>query len=478
MKYFSLIVLFFVLVTSACSRDSIVSVSSSGSTLSGEKYISTLDPDTRAELAKNRRKELNSLRKWDYFIVKNNPEDALAYYLQVEEKLPDDIVVKKKIAHAYYLQKNWKQAYRYFLQVPISELKKQELDELVGSLFFDETQVDRLWEIAKFSFSPEQRDYYKIIDTCYSGIHNCIIAIESYSWASQELISLKKTSLDSQKITSDYQFRNFSVATEFYMHGDFRASERLSTEILQVRPDYIEVLKLAGFSAFELGKFSQAKTLLLDYLEKNPKDLDTIIKLWEINYILGDYIASNLYLNNAILAWVNPKTNLERRLAYNYYMLGDSLGMIKVISYLLQEPDVVEDDFAVAISLALGRGENVRAFAWAQEGIGRYPTSSIIFPLYLTTLRLSGQSEQALDLIRTTTGAFASVPVVALEHGILLSEKKQYDEARELFESVRDADQNADFSLEATSLLEELDRIQKQTTVDSASGSSEKKWWF
>jgi Flp pilus assembly protein TadD len=92
-------------------------------------------------------------------------------------------------------------------------------------------------------------------------------------------MSLKKTSLDAQKITSDYQFRNFSVATEFYMHGDFRASERLSTEILQVRPDYIEVLKLAGFSAFELGKFSQAKTLLLDYLEKNPKDLDTIIKL-------------------------------------------------------------------------------------------------------------------------------------------------------------------------------------------------------
>jgi hypothetical protein len=63
MKYFSLIVLFFVLVTSACSRDGIVSVSSSGSTLSGEKYLSTLDPDTRAELAKNRRKELNSLRK-------------------------------------------------------------------------------------------------------------------------------------------------------------------------------------------------------------------------------------------------------------------------------------------------------------------------------------------------------------------------------------------------------------------------------
>jgi hypothetical protein len=41
--------------------------------------------------------------------------------------------------------------------------------------------------------------------------------------------------------------------------------------------------------------------------------------------------------------------------------------MIKVISYLLQEPDVVEDDFAVAVSLAIGRGENIRALAWSQE---------------------------------------------------------------------------------------------------------------
>jgi hypothetical protein len=70
---------------------------------------------------------------------------------------------------------------------------------------------------------------------------------------------------------------------------------------------------------------------------------------------LGDYTTSNLYFNNAILAGYTPKTNLERKLAYNYALLSDPVGMIKVLSYLLQESDVTEDDFGVAISLALSQ---------------------------------------------------------------------------------------------------------------------------
>jgi hypothetical protein len=99
--------------------------------LSDQKYQSELDPDIRIELAKSRRKELDSIRKGDYFIIKNNPQDALSYYLQVAEKLPRDVIVKKKIAHAYFLQKNWKNAYTYYSQVPLAELKDEEKKELV-----------------------------------------------------------------------------------------------------------------------------------------------------------------------------------------------------------------------------------------------------------------------------------------------------------------------------------------------------------
>ncbi len=72
---------------------------------------------------------------------------------------------------------------------------------------------------------------------------------------------------------------------------------------------------------------------------------------------MKDYSTSSLYLNNAILAGYRPKTELERQLAYNYSALSDTESMTKVLSYLLQEDDVRETDFAVAVSLALGRSD-------------------------------------------------------------------------------------------------------------------------
>ena len=51
--------------------------------------------------------------------LKNNPEQALAYYQAALEQLPDDIVIRRKIAHAYYLTRNWKDAYANYARVPL-----------------------------------------------------------------------------------------------------------------------------------------------------------------------------------------------------------------------------------------------------------------------------------------------------------------------------------------------------------------------
>lgn len=133
----------------------------------------------------------------------------------------------------------------------------------------------------------------------------------------------------------------------------YRASEKIARQILLERPDYREVTKLLGFSLFELGKYEESKKYILQYLEQNPKDIESIIHMGEIHFSLGNYVSSNLYLNNAILAGYPHKVNLERQLAYNYSLLGDMVGMMKVLNYLLQESDATEDDYAVAISAAL-----------------------------------------------------------------------------------------------------------------------------
>ena len=61
---------------------------------------------------------------------------------------------------------------------------------------------------------------------------------------------------------------------------------------------------------------------------------------------------------------------------------------MKVMNYLLQERDVKEDDYAVAISLALSEGDLVRARTWSLDGMKQFQNSPMLTPLYIETLRL------------------------------------------------------------------------------------------
>jgi tetratricopeptide (TPR) repeat protein len=231
-------------------------------------------------------------------------------------------------------------------------------------------------------------DYYTLVDTCYTGIHNCIVAIEAYSGSEDRTIDLQNQIKKAEKISPDYQYRNLLVAAKYYEQGMYRATEKLAREILKERPDYLEVSKILGFALFELGKYEESKKYILEYLSANPRDMDSIIRLSEVYFHLSDYISSNLYLNNAVIAGYKPKTNLERRLAYNYSLLGDIVGMMKVMGYLLAESDATVDDFAVGISTALHEEQYTRALSWAESGLARFPDSREIAPLYIRSLRL------------------------------------------------------------------------------------------
>lgn len=474
-----LIIAFFL---SACTVPVIGNFSSPGKTISGEQYEKNLDPEKKIELIKKQRKEQNSIRKWDYYTVKNNPEEALTYYLQVAEKLPDDVIIKKKIAHAYFLLKDWTNAYKYFTQVPFTELKESEQKEMLSALFFDDSVIDKLFELHKIPTDSELQDYYSAVNTCYTGIHNCIIQIEAYTGSGKEIRAIRKTSIDSAKVSSDVHYRNFAVAAGFYEAWDFLATEKLTEEILESRPDYDEVRKLQGFALIELGRYNEAKSTLLLYLEKHPNDKETIARLGEISFALKDYVTSNLYLNNAILTGYAPKTDLERRLAYNYSILGDTVGMMKVLTYLVQEHDASVDDFAVAISLALSQGENLRAYVWAGDGLKRYPNSPILTPLYVSCLRVIGKSSDAETVIESLSSELQNSPIVLLERGILLYDKWSYSEAKVPFRKVVEIDDTADFSIEAQNYLDEITAIEQEQlsqsgSTESITPSDEKSWW-
>lgn len=433
MKYFGILIGICCIISS-CSFSKKDTATGSTQDAPPKAYVASITSDERIELAKKRKSYITGIRKWDFYSLRNAPEDALSYYLEVQEKLPNDQVVRKKTANVYYLLKNWSRSYEEYIKVPLSELAESEIKQLLDALFFDENAFDRLWEIQKLSISTGAVDYYKIVDMCYSGIHNCIVSIEAYSWSEIRVQDLQVQIKKSQKISPDYQYRNLLVSAKFYELWAYRATEKIAREILLERPDYMEVKKILWFSLFELGKYEESKKYILDYLSSNPRDIDCIIRLWEIFFHLSDYVSSNLYLNNAITAWYTPKTNLERRLAYNYSMLDDMVGMMKVLGYLLQEEDATEDDFAVGISVAMKEGQYPRAQSWAQDGLSKFEGSHHITPLYIRALRLQGQIDNASAVIQNTPEAdMIENPNYFLEKAIIFYELGDKESAKKLF---------------------------------------------
>lgn len=338
-----------------------------------------ISQEERVRLAKNRRAYIDEIRKADYFALRNESSEALNEYISLLEKLENDSTLFRKIANVYYESKKWSEAYTYYSKVDyVKDLSDTEKSQMLESLIFDETITDTRAIIENLPLSQEQLDYYKTIDTCHTGIHNCIITVLAYSGTGQNLSDLKQIAQTYSSISPDFHYRNMLVATKLFEQKSYRASAKITEEILKIRPDYREAKKILGFSYLKLWKYEIARDTLTNYLEDIPKDLDTIAALGEIYFALGDYTVSNLYLNNALIAWYLPKIHLERRLAYNYMMLADVESMLKVMNYLLQRPEAKEDDYVIGSSMALVMWEWVRSYAWASRGLKDFPESSLL----------------------------------------------------------------------------------------------------
>lgn len=426
----------------------------------GTKWYATgITDEHKVALALERKKEIRTIRKGDYMTLKNSPQKAISYYQTALEQLPNDIVIRRKLAHAYFLVKDWKNSYDNYARVPIAELKEEEQTELFQALFSDDTRPDRLIELSKYTINKDIKDYYQIVDNCNSGIHNCIVTIVAYTGTATKIVNIQDIIKKSSKISPDYSYRDFLVSAEFYRQSMYRVADILTDEILSKRPNYIEVRKLRGFTLYELGKYSQARDILLQYLEHNPKDIESIVRLGEIFTALGDYTTSILYLNNAILAGYQHKIEIERRLAYNYAELWDHTAMLKVLSYLIQEQDVTEDDYAVAISLALREWENTRAYAWSYAAIEKYKDSTVLIPLYLSALRINGKAQEIKSFIHTLSDEIAQNPIIQLEYAISLYEDGSIDEALSVFTNIRDIDTTSDWWIEATNYIRVIEAL-------------------
>lgn len=61
----------------------------------------------------------------------------------------------------------------------------------------------------------------------------------------------------------------------------FRIVGMITSEILANNPNYHEAKKMRAFSLYELGKYADARDLMLSYFQDNSDDIEVIIRLGE-----------------------------------------------------------------------------------------------------------------------------------------------------------------------------------------------------
>ncbi len=190
----------------------------------------------------------------------------------------------------------------------------------------------------------------------------------------------------------------------------------------------------------------------------SPKDMEVANMLGIVNFLKEDYTTSNLYFNAAILGGYTPKLELERRLIYNYVLLGDTTGALKVFRHLLVDPGVQAEDFQIALYMTDQASEVAKFKLWSIKALETFPNDP--------TLQIFASKAQAYEgdeagSLATLSGALALDPTNPLG---LLERSRKYiaagdtTSAKESLEKLLATDRSTYYREQAQKILDELSK--------------------
>lgn len=424
---------------------------------SGSGFIERQSKEEKVSEAKRRLNLRSIIRKGDYYSAKNDKEAALRYYENALARLGGkDRVVEQKMADVLFELKRFPEAYSHYKNLPLREIDSGARERLLLAFMFDETVTDRQSQLDSMPFDQTEKEYYSHIGTCYTGVHNCVVRIQEYRGTEPRLGELFNTIKDYESLSNDYQYRNALLAGTLYKQKQYLAAAKIAEEIVEKRPNYRSAVKIAGFSRFELGEYEKANAMLKRYFDVEPKDIQVAYALGIINYYLEDYSMSNLYFNNAVINGYRPKTELERRLVYNYYLLGDKRGTFKIFRYLLDEADATKEDFEIAVFTAIEEREYGKAFLWAEKGMEKFPDDDRLVAMRGWVSQIRDEDEKAVKDFTKALEMNRRNPIALLRFGILYKEKGDFQTAKGYFEAAKEADTSGTFGEDAQKEIEEL----------------------
>jgi len=131
--------------------------------------------------------------------------------------------------------------------------------------------------------------------------------------------------------------------------------------------------------------------------------------------------------------------------------------MFKIFRYLLKEEDVTENDFIIAVHLALEGNERAKGFLWVNEGIEKFSDSDTLYALRGNLYLLNNDMDRATEDLNKAFSLDPRNPVTLLGLAKLHFAKNNYTSAREYIQSTKETDPDGVFGEQADELLQKME---------------------
>lgn len=371
-------------------------------------------------------------KKADYLRINNEYNDALDIYDRVISLDPQDIY-KKKAASIAFEARNFLKSTEWYTET-LPSLSLREKEELLMSMRYTGNK-EFLPLLTTIDIPSHIKKAHEVSWTCETAFIECEAAIKGYSFDYRPINALKKALDDFKNLkNTDITYKEALLIGAFYQNKDYSTVIRLGSNLLSRKPSYKPILKIVGFSAYLTNQHERAENALKKYKSLDSKDPEVDFLLGLIYFERQDYKLSNLYFNNAVLGGYTPKNVVERKLAYNYGILGMNENMFQVLGHLVGSPDATELDITNALYLALTEQRLDLAEKWIKIGIEKSPDSQDILAMRGWYMRLTGNKETGLAILNTVLEKNPNHLIALVQTGAIYTEKKEKDLAKPFLE--------------------------------------------
>ena len=407
--------------------------------------------------AKKQKEDLDTGLKWsekgervsilnkraEYLSNNNEYSEAAGLYERILRLAPSG-EIERKLAHIAFRAKKFQRSSDLYKKFE-SKLSQSENEEFLHALRYtwDDSFLTTLTTI---DIPENMREAFKVSWTCEHEFISCEKVISEYKHNYGPIVDLKNALSNYEALgNKDSSYKEALLIGAFYKNKDYTTAMKIGENVLRKKPDYRPILKIVGFSAFMINEYERAQWVLSKYKKLESKDPEVDFILWLIQFQKEDYETSNIYFNKAVLWGYKPKTVVERKLAYNYYVLWLYKNMFQVLGYLVLESDVTEADITNAVYLALVHEETRNAGEWIKIGKERFPSSDNILGLESWYLRITGKTMESQNLVDEILARSNNL-IALVQAGILAHDSGYKEKSKTLMQKAKVIDTSETWS--------------------------------